>query len=230
MSRADKQAGFTIIELLLAMAFIAVLLLAIAMTVLQIGSTYNRGLTMKALNQASRSINDELARGVASARSFSIDADAHRYVNNAAYGGRLCLGTYSYIWNYGKARVNNHPDLNTFRNDSTQISFVKVSDPSASYCLDPSLDIDPSGAVELLQSGDRNLAIHSFSMTTATTATDSKTGQQLYTVDFTIGTNDISALNTTQTACLPPAILGADVTYCSVQQFSIVLRTGNGVN
>lgn len=230
MNRVAKQSGFTIIELLLAMAFISVLLLAIAMTVLQIGTSYNRGLTTKAVNQASRAINDELEAGVASARSFSIAPEAGRYLNNPAYGGRLCLGTYSYIWNYGRARAVNHPDLNTFNGSSQQISFVKVSDPSASYCANPSLDINPSGAVELLQSGDRNLAIHAFSMTTTPTASDAKTGQQLYSVDFTIGTNDITTLNADQTSCLPPNVLGTDLAYCSIQQFSIVLRTGNGVN
>ena len=64
MNRAAKQTGFTLIELMLAMTFISVLLLAIAMTIIQIGTIYNRGVTLKEVSQAARSISDELNRSI----------------------------------------------------------------------------------------------------------------------------------------------------------------------
>ena len=88
MNRAAKQDGFTLIELVLAMAFISALLLAIALTIIQIGTTYNRGMTLKEVNQTARSISDELTRNLTSSEAFTLSS---KYISTPT-GGRLCLG------------------------------------------------------------------------------------------------------------------------------------------
>ncbi len=51
--RHDRsESGFTIVELLMAMSFIAVLLVVITLTIIQISGIYNKGLTMRAVNQS----------------------------------------------------------------------------------------------------------------------------------------------------------------------------------
>ena len=48
--------GFTLIELMLAMSFISVLLLSIAMVGIQAGKMYSRGIVLRDVNKAGRDI------------------------------------------------------------------------------------------------------------------------------------------------------------------------------
>lgn len=238
--------GFTIIELLLAMTFISVLMLTIALTIVQIANIYNRGLILKEVNATSRSISSELDQAMRASSTFSIVPAANRYISNT-WGGRMCLGQYSYIWNYGKAITNNdanrnqytsaNPNGNFVRSGSvsrSEISFVKAPDAGAAYCVANGLGVypgvNPVGAVELLRTGDQNLAIHGFSIVSSASAQDSLSRQQLFKVSYRLGTSDLTALDDTQTACKPPNVSGSDLNYCSIQAFAIVLRVVSGVN
>lgn len=232
MNHVARTKGFTLVELLLAMSFISALLVAIAVTVIQISGTYNRGITLKEVNQAGRSLSNELQRTITSGAPFSIESGpGGRYIVQDDWGGRLCTGQYSYIWNFGQALNNNDPSsdrLNVYVDDaSSQIRFVKVLDPSAAYCIEPSKDIEPADAAELLNVGDHSLAIQSFTITSEATATDNKTRQRLYSITFFVGTNDQAALVDGGTGCKGPGEVGADLSYCSVQEFNIVARAGS---
>lgn len=242
MNHEVKQSGFTLIELMLAMGFVSVLLIAIAMTVIQIGNIYNHGLTLKDVNQAGRSLASELQRSIAESSPFDINSGVEsRYIQQGApgnyWGGRLCVGQYSYIWNYGKAldialKTGDTSRLNVYLGSTNQIRFVKVVDPNANYCSETSKKIDPTNAIELLNVGQHNLAIHDFVISTSLSSGDSKIGQQLYSLEFTIGTNDQNALTTSDTGtviCKAPNQSGADPAYCSINQFDIVALAGNAV-
>jgi Tfp pilus assembly protein FimT len=236
MNRVAKQDGFTLIELVLAMAFISALLLAIAMAIIQVGTIYNRGMTLKEVNQTSRSVSDDLTRSLTSSEAFTLSS---KYVASST-GGRLCLGQYSYLWNYARS----YQDTNRveYANAATEtatgpIRFVKVPDASGKYCVLQTngryLDIqaaDTVSTVELLKAGDRALSIHQFAITSGANAFDPTTGQQLYNVSFTIGTGNVSALTSDQSSCLPPNDPNSDFAYCTVQQFKLVVRAGDRVN
>jgi len=228
----SNQQGFTLIELVLAMSFIAVLLLAIAMTIIQVGNIYNRGMTVKEVNQAGRAIGVEFGRDFTASEAFSLDPAARRYVTTRATGGQLCMGQYSYIWNYGKAITPNATNLAKLAN-GTAVRFVRVSDNGGRYCLDANAYrtiLDTDTPKELLKVGDRTLSIHQFAVKSGPNAFDSGTGQRLYNVTYTIGTSDIAALDATQSACKAPGEDGSDLAYCSIQEFVLVLRAGNRVN
>ncbi|HZJ34457.1 MAG TPA: hypothetical protein VFD55_00355 [Candidatus Angelobacter sp.] len=241
MNHADKRwKGFTLIELMLAMAFVSTLLVAIAMVVIQIGNIYNHGLTFKEVNQAGRSLASELQRSINQSPPFLIEGVNSRYIQQGDWGGRLCLGQYSYIWNYGKAiYYNDESNLNVYAGDdsSRQIRFVKVFDPNTSYCTETSKKIDPSNAVELVDVSQHDLAVHNFMISTKATAGDSKTGQQLYSIEFLIGTNNQNeqydqaglTYESGVAACKSPNEDGADPSYCSINQFNIVARAGNTI-
>src|SRR5680860_795921 len=95
------QRGFTLIELMLAMAFVSTLLLAIAMIIVQIGSIYNKGITYTDVNSAGSSIASELQRSINESTPFNIDpAKGTSLYVDKTWGGRLCTNRYSYIWNY----------------------------------------------------------------------------------------------------------------------------------
>ncbi len=248
MNRINK--GFTLIELMLAMAFLSMLLLAIAMIVLQISQTYNRGLTLKEVDQASRTMASDLSRDITNARVFSLDVNARKYVTQP-WGGSLCLGQYSYVWNFGQAistynAGNRSASINVLKDVNGQTSvfnFVRVLDTSASMCANGApKNVPKANAVELLQTTDHNLAVHEFCATSQASAGDTLTGQQLYTISYSLGTNDPAALTTSQSpacqgsnvndgllVCKPPGQAGADLEYCTAQEFSLVVRAQNAV-
>ena len=232
MNRDNNQKGFTLIELMLAMGFISFLLIAIAMTVIQIGNIYNRGLILKEINQVGRSIDDELKRSISQSSPFAVDQITptnYQIIKDGSNitGGRLCLGQYSYIWNYGKY-IQSGPEIkNRYTSGGSDIRFVKISDPGASYCVDKTKNIDDNPTstkpVELLNPGQSNLAIQSFSITSS--SSDEKTKQQLYNIVFLIGTNNQQALKN-NTSCKPPSELGSDFNFCAINEFKITVRAG----
>src|ERR1044071_8859022 len=113
MSRVNNTSGFTLVELMLAMTFISLLLIAIALTTIQISNIYNKGITLREVNQAGRSLSDELQRNVSNAVPFDVTPKAGNAPLSSKYvvhtgsgntgGGRLCLGDYSYVWNLGES-------------------------------------------------------------------------------------------------------------------------------
>lgn len=200
---------------------------------IQIANIYNRGIILKDINQISRDIGDEFDLALRASGGFSLAPGTQKYVERPT-GGRLCLGQYSYIWNYGKAISQNSTELNRYTNDEV-MRLAKVPDSGGNYCvLDAKTgnyaDVDPNQAVELLDAGDHSLVLHQLVVRTNPAATDATSGQQLYRVMYTIGTNDIEALNADQTSCKAPNEAGADLNYCAVQQFTLVIRVANGVN
>lgn len=234
----DKQtAGFTLIELMLAMAFVAGLLLVIAGTTIQMMGTYAKGLTIREVNQAGRSISDDIQRTIATSTPFTIepaktggtsdDSDS-MYVRRPG-GGRLCTGAYTYAWNYGNTQqlsgATATQAYNTFTDDDTVIRLVKVADAGGVLCINPSQMIQRGISKELLSGGDSNLAIQSFSINLG--AQDEASGQALYALQLILGTNDQSQLNATSTTCLPPTQGTGAENFCAINQFDIVARAGN---
>jgi type II secretory pathway pseudopilin PulG len=143
MSHVNQKSGFTLVELMLAMGFVSVLLIAVLLTIIQIGGIYNRGLTLKEVSQAGRSLSSEIQRSISTSMPFDLD-DSH-YISQPN-GGRLCLGNYSYIWNYGQAiddgdmnKLNRYDDGDK-RNEI--IYMVKTYDPGLHYCLDRESRVD----------------------------------------------------------------------------------------
>jgi len=232
MSRANNKAGFTLIELMLSMAFVSILLLAIAMTVMEMSSIFNKGLTLKEVNQVGRSITSEMQSTIAATLPFDIKAGpSSRYISQD-WGGRLCVGQYSYIWNYGKAiSAGDITRLNVYSDSSNVIRFVKVIDPNAGYCTDTTKKIVNADAVELLNASEHDLSIHSLLVSTSDSAIDHKTEQQLYNIEFTVGTNNQEALVNESGVwrCKAPGQVGADLPYCSLSSFNIVALAGNSV-
>lgn len=253
----NRRDGFTLIELMLAMTFVAILLLTIAMTVVQMGTIYNRGMTLKEVNQSARDVADDLRRTVQATGVFEVGTgtgDTTDYVkfsravdgNNVVVSGRLCLGNYTYIWNTATAIETNFADRARFLTSNgaagDTVNFVKVPDSGKKYCAKNTsgalvnkniLYADVASATELLKPGDRTIRVLYFTLSTSATAYDATAGQRLYQVSYTLGTGATDTMVRTAgipTACLGPNEQNSNLAYCNVQQFGIVLRAGNTVN
>lgn len=232
MNRVAKQQGFTLIELMLAMAFVSALLLAIAMTVIQVGTIYSRGMMLKEVNQTSRELSTDFARAIDTKGELTLATDYVQIESSGlAIGGRLCLGTISYLWNYGEALQEESPEL-TLDADGEPIRIAKVVDTTRKYCQKNAgalvvrdiEAVDAPQTSELLREGDRTLELYQLDIVGEPTAYDGTTRQQLYTIQYTIGSGAYTALNDDRTACKGPNEPGSDLQYCAVEQFSLVVR------
>lgn len=225
---SKRLSGFTIIELMLAMGFISLLMLAIAMLTIHISSIYNQGITLREVNQTGLAVSEDVQRTISSASPFVIDqADgASRYISKDA-GGRLCVGSHSYVWNYlGEVQGTPPAPLNKYTaGNSTPISLAKVIDPDHSLCQDLTENINQADASDLLFSGDRNLVLYKFSVSSSDIT--AKTGQALYAVDFTIGTSGTDIVDAVNKVCKPPSESDQSREYCAVNKFSIIVRAGS---
>lgn len=99
MLRQSKKAGrlagdqgFTLIELMLAMVFVAFILVFISLTLVQMFRIYDKGSSMKQVNQAGRSIVEDISQAIRSQLPANIDTDA-------VGAGVLCIDNVMYIWN-----------------------------------------------------------------------------------------------------------------------------------
>lgn len=227
--RYKRNQGFTLVELMIAMAFVSMLLLAIAFVVLRISGIYNKGITIKAVNQAGRTIVEDMKRTIAESDPVSINVALLQ-------SGRLCTGTYSYIWNIGD---NGTASANKYRNDGATVStkkirLVKARDNGGQYCNTQGglPDIIAADATELLTSGDTssnnfidtNLTIQQFAISSLTTNLSS--GSALYKVSILLSNADQDVIDSMGN-CKPPKDSPGSSDYCAVNEFNFTVRPGS---
>lgn len=142
--KATAQKGFTVIELTLAMAFLSFILIFVVLAVTQLLGVYNKGLTVKSINQAGRSISGEMQRTIRDANANAIDTS--RVAN-----GRLCTGSYSYIWSSNNTGVTPAVPTNNFINRRSvsgaglvDINFARIYDSAKVICSSPTASVPPS--------------------------------------------------------------------------------------
>lgn len=123
MIRRDKS-GFTLVELMLAIAFIGFIILFVVFAILQVMRTYNKGLTVKEINQTARTAVEDMSRAARSSDNI---------MTTTIPVGRVCFGSVSYVWNYQGTTVN--------RYDSTgrpAVTMARVNDPGGDMCSNAS--------------------------------------------------------------------------------------------
>jgi len=144
MIRRDRnQKGFTLVELLLALAFLAFVLIFIVATVIQVMRIYNKGLAVKEINQSARTTLGDMARSAAS-------SDINLINTTALSAGRVCYGSVSYVWNIEDATSNKFVGVG-----QPALTLVRVNDAGSAMCIKvggiyPS--VDPAQAVTLVSS------------------------------------------------------------------------------
>jgi type II secretory pathway pseudopilin PulG len=223
MTYRNKTSGFTLIELSLSMSFVAVLLLAIAMLVIQITAIYNKGFTLREVDETGQFITSELQRKLNQTGRESVV-----YVQDfdGGKGGRLCAGNTVYAWNYPATISPNDPQAENYRG-SSDIRFMKFSGTKQDYC-EPDDNGNygqiPAEAVELLSGGNSNLMLTKFTIDAYTP--DGDASQSIYQITMAIGTAGtsdsglISGNNCDKTGDMSDE-------YCAINQFVFSARSGN---
>lgn len=226
--QTNNKSGFTLIELSISLAFITILLISITTSTIQLGNTYNRGITMKAVSQAGRSIIADLQSEFRAVEPISVVPQSSDYVlipnTNTPTGGRLCLGSYSYIWNYATTST---VGFNSYSDSSARIRFIKIIDPNKTYCQATSGNynlISKASARELLTLGDRELSLYSFNISSS--GYDGASNSRAYYISFKLGTSDTNSVDTSSLKCKDQGVSGANLAYCVLEEFSVNIVSG----
>lgn len=229
------------------MAFIAMLLLGIALLTIQISTIYNKGLTVRAVNESGQLIASDIQRTLNTSRPQEVLLVNVIDPVTKQGGGRLCANNVVYAWNYAGASLINGTGLNSFNrytnapspttNPDVRIRMVRFIGDST-YCtpIPPanSYKLLPEKATlgtlnELLKAGDNTLAIQSFDIDkdgsgNVGEAVKDDSTQRLYHVSFVLGTNETGAPINDNGCEIPETVV--DDTYCAVNKFDFVARAG----
>jgi len=221
-----NQSAFTLVELMLAMTFVSVLLLAIAMLTIRINGIYNKGVTLKAVNQSGQVIASDMQQTLNQSSSTSVaqvgdDTGGRLCANNVV--GRLCANNVVYAWNY-PAYYGNASRFNKYVDGTgkDEIRFIKfVGD--GTYC--PSSGTLPAvpdtEATDMLSASDRDLAVHKLDI--VSNAVTGDTSQTIYEITLRLGTNTQEII--TGGSC--GGILSIkDDEYCAVNDLVFTARAG----
>lgn len=223
-----KNKGFTLIELMLSMTFVAVLLVTMIMAIMHISNTYTKGVTMKSINQAGRDINDTIRRD--GAKPGLVNAPVQPFRGGGL--GRVCLGNYSYLWNESSRLLPGGESVN-YANTDTPIVFARIADSTAEYCRPLAgggykMDVPRANSVEMLPSDQGSYAVHMFNMERTPPFGEAVGATVLYHMKYTIGTNQAGTLvrdiMTLDRSCRPPSHNTNNFNFCSINTFELILR------
>lgn len=135
--RVKSQNGFTLIELILALAFVSFILIFAVTAVIQVMGTYNKGLAVKDINQAGRAALEDMAR-------MARVADPTAINTGQLSRGRVCFGAVSYVWN------TTNTDLNQYSDNNEPVLLARVKDAGGALCGSSLPDVERENATELL--------------------------------------------------------------------------------
>lgn len=202
-SETSGSAGFTLVELLLAMAFVGFVLLFIVFAMFQVMGNYNKGIAIKNINQTARSIAEEMSRFVRSTNAEAINV-------NEVSRGRLCLGGVSYVWNVTSSTTNRYTS-------GSPVTMVRVEDPAGTLCLPaggPYPNIDPARATTLVSG---QIWVQNVQMTISS-------NQKLADLTIQLSTSGTNAPTGPGGTCEG----GRTGEFCAVASFSTTVSTRNG--
>lgn len=145
---AKDQRGFTITELSLAMSLLSVLMFILIISTMNFINIYNKGITLKRVDQSGANISRELQANLSRSdqvvircANFEIPTppatDCRNTPTGLAVG--LCAGDFSFVWSVypGGTGATNQlpiPAATLTYSDGSQVYFAKVRDPSKDMC------------------------------------------------------------------------------------------------
>jgi len=247
--------GFTIIELLLAMSFIAVLMVTIAFLVIRITAIYQKGLSTRSVNQVGRNLIDEFNRAVAdSPVDGTLDSRDRYFVSIPNAGtqlqGAFCTGRYSFVWNTGTAIKEGRRIQ--FRNNNGTFSFrlLRLNDAGRTICTrvnaagGPNLDFRSTTPTEFNSIIPQEMLTLSGADDAPTTDSASEsdlalydlrvfpptinrlTGHAFFSATFILGTLRGIDITTSGDYCRNISRgLDTDFAYCSINKFNFAMTT-----
>ena len=221
-----KQQGFTLVELTLSIAFIGGLVLLSSAIIVQTISIYNKGVAIKQINQAGRSLIEDINR--LSSSGFEIN------IADNGKTGYLCIKDSnrwrSYTWSSVQPGRNTTPTANArqFTLNGESIALVRSNEGvnGDTYCQLPSGSDVAMAASEVTPILTRQVRILSVDIT-------SSDNSSLQKIAFWIGTYDPTGTIQGMTPDFDAATSewkcrGGNLgNFCAVSKFETVIYTPN---
>lgn len=217
---------------MLAMTFLSFVLVFMSLTIVQMIRTYDKGLTIKQVNQAGRAITDDISKALKDGQPGQIK------LTNVS-NGRLCIGNIMYLWNPVYSDKTPTPTtIDPYALSGAPITMARREVTNLPDCTNP-----PCGT-----SGCYNVPANStnYSLLGGTArvlwagVTPSPDGQ-LVKLTFIMGTYDVTeaanirsknftdVFNTpTFSANQPICQPGSNGNYCAFAEFSTIVYLPNG--
>lgn len=224
-----NRLGFTIVELTLAIAFIGILLIVVLTTAVGLGRTYQKGMTLRDVNQAGREVSDTMRRDIASASPSQLTVKIFNG-SSSPETARICTGSVSYLLNFASYLNNPRGQLIKDSNQANAkaVHLARVVDNGGRNCQPNasgqySMYVIGDNQQELLSAADgdsQNLAVHEFSLGAVTEMDDSK----LYRLFLRLGTNQRDSVDVDR--CVNPNQTSSDFDYCALYDFETIIRAG----
>lgn len=95
-----QQRGFTLVELMIAAAFLGFIVTFATVAFVQINQAYNRGITVKRTQESTRDIIQEIATTIQAA-DYSDTGTSVVVIDTGTGPNYLCVGNVRYIWMEG---------------------------------------------------------------------------------------------------------------------------------
>jgi Tfp pilus assembly protein PilW len=133
--KLPNKSGFTIIELLIAMAGFSFVLLLVTVVMINIGSLYSKGINQTRIDDAARSIVDDVSNKLkySQASSFNAPSTTNRGITYFNY----CIGTAKFSLSY---------------NQTT--NYMRIANNTNNSCPSPSL-LDSTNGTNLLPANSK---------------------------------------------------------------------------
>lgn len=221
--------GFTLVELSISLVFVAILLIAVATISISIGKTYQKGLTLKTINQVGRDVVDQMRRDARSAQESEVAFEHSGTIGvNQQFSFRLCLGDVTYVGNGAKALQDNSSLL--IKAGGNPIKLARIQVAGTEYCQRSGssfvlADIRSSDTYqELLAEANPPLAVHN--MAFSRYVKDPGGTQSIYNLVVSLGSNENDTIGSSG-ECLPPSNENSNFDYCAVSEFTSMIKVGD---
>lgn len=241
MTRRSEH-GFTLVETTLAVAFLAILLMAILTLTMAAGRLYLKGNTNQTINQSGRDFADSVRRDFLAAGMSTISPLITVSGGPAtSYSGRICLGSVTYLWNSAdllNATTTLAKSVTITMGSAANppaVKFARVVNPKVSYCVKnvsgqyPTNIPSTEQATDLFGGTDRDYALYSMTMQPIVTSGE----KGMYEITYTLGTNEAGTTQVDPSGgflqCKPNNTLLGDFNYCAVDSFDMIVRVGGTV-
>lgn len=197
-----SQHGFTLVELMLALSFIAFIMLFTIFATIQIMRSYSKGITIKEINQSSRDIITDMSTVIRNASPSAFDFTQIPF-------GRACFGSVSYVWNVQGGTNNTYTD-------GSPIALARANDPSSALCKTPLPQVDKTTSTPLL---GNLIWVQKINF-------DSTPDKNATTISINLSTNGNNAPTFNDPAL--GLVCAGDQPYCSVANFSTTVTSRTG--
>lgn len=230
-----RKRGFTLVELNISMAFVAMLLLGIAALSLHVARLYERGMLLKDVNYIGREVMSQMRRDIAAADPSQQLIYEMKTADGQVENGRICLGSVSYVYN-SVLGISKDDEDRLITQGGEPVALVRITDTNRSWCtptaegsipVEISSDsFDGGDASELIERDEfATISVHHIDINLLR-APGTPERLALYNLDVRLGTSNTNAIDLSTGTCLPPSVSTIDFNTCYVVDYATIIRAG----